>query len=60
VITFDAPAPSNAYVITMLPMTFGTCYLWDVNPPTVDGFHCVVMNNFWALRNAIFHFSVYV
>jgi hypothetical protein len=39
-------------------MTFGTCYLWDVNPPTVNGFHCVVVSNTWQLRNATFHFSV--
>jgi hypothetical protein len=58
VITFASPAPNNNYVITMLPMTFGTCYLWDVNPPTVNGFHCVVVNNTWQLRNATFHFSV--
>ena len=58
VITFATPAPNNNYVITMLPMTFGTCYLWDVNPPTVNGFHCVVVNNSWQLRNATFHFSV--
>jgi hypothetical protein len=58
VITFATPAPSNDYVITMLPMTFGTCYLWDANPPTVNGFHCVVVNNTWQLRNAFFHFSV--
>jgi hypothetical protein len=57
-ITFDTPAPNNGYTITMLPMTFGTCYLWDTNPPTVNGFHCVVVSNTWQLRNAIFHFSV--
>jgi hypothetical protein len=58
VITFATPAPSNDYVITMLPMTFGTCYLWDANPPTVNGFHCVVVSNTWQLKNAFFHFSV--
>jgi hypothetical protein len=58
VITFASPAPNNNYVITMLPMTFGTSYLWDVNPPTVNGFHCVVVSNTWQLKNATFHFSV--
>jgi hypothetical protein len=58
VVTFASPAPSNNYVITLANMNFGTIYLWDLNPPTVNGFHCVVVNNAWSLRDAVFHFSV--
>jgi hypothetical protein len=58
VVTFASPAPSNNYVITLTNMNFGTAYLWDANPPTVNGFHCVVVNNYWSLRDAVFHFSV--
>jgi hypothetical protein len=58
VITFDTPAPNNGYVVSLANMNFGTSYLWDANPPTVNGFHCVVVSNGWQLRNAIFHFSV--
>jgi hypothetical protein len=57
-IRFDTPAPSNNYVLTLACMTFGATYLWDANPPTANGFHCVVVSNAWQLRNAIFHFSV--
>jgi hypothetical protein len=57
-IRFSSPALNNNYVITLVNMNFGTCYLWDVNPPTVNGFHCVVVSHTWQLRNAIVHFSV--
>ena len=57
-ITFDTPAPTNDYVVTVTPNIYGTGYLMESNPPTVNGFHCVVVSNTWQLRNATFHFSV--
>jgi hypothetical protein len=52
VVTFATPAPSSNYVITLTNMNFGTSYLWDTNPPTVNGFHCVVVSNTWSRRGA--------
>jgi hypothetical protein len=59
-IRFNSPAPSNNYVISLTNMNYGTIYLWDSNPPNENGFDVVVVNKFWNLANAIFHFSVFV
>jgi hypothetical protein len=58
VITFATPAPTNDYVVTVTPNVYGTGYLMESNPPTVNGFHCVTVNNAWSTKNCIFHFSV--
>ena len=57
-VTFDSPAPNNDYVVNLSVMLFGSCYMWDALPPTVNGFTAVVVNNFWQLRNAPFHFTI--
>ena len=57
-ITFDSPAPNNDYTVQLSVMLFGSCYMWDQLPPTVNGFTAVVVNNSWQLRNAPFHFSI--
>jgi hypothetical protein len=58
-ITFNSPAVTNDYAIQLANMNFGTIYLWDQMPPTVQGFTVVVVNNLWQLRNAPFHFTVF-
>ena len=58
-IVFNSPAPNNDYVITLTNMNFGNTYLWDQQPPTVNGFTVVVVNNLWNLRDAPFHFTVF-
>jgi hypothetical protein len=58
-VTFDSPAATNDYTIQLMNMNFGTVYLWDQMPPTVQGFTLVVVNNTWGLRNAPFHFTVF-
>ena len=57
-ITFDSPAPNNDYPVNLTVMLFGSCYMWDQLPPTVNGFTVVAVNNTWQLRNAPFHFSI--
>jgi hypothetical protein len=57
-VTFDSPAAANDYAVQLVNMNFGTIYLWDQMPPTVQGFTLVVVNNLWQLRNAPFHFTV--
>jgi hypothetical protein len=57
-ITFDSPAANNSYAVQLTNMNFGTIYLWDQMPPTVQRFTLVVVNNLWQLRNAPFHFTV--
>ena len=59
-IKFNSPAPNNDYIITLTNMNYGTIYLWDANPPNQDGFDVVIVNKFWNLTNAPFHFSVVV
>jgi hypothetical protein len=62
-ITFNSPAANNNYVIQLTNMNFGTIYLWDQMPPTVNGFTLVVVGFVTAqattLRNAPFHFAVF-
>ena len=58
-IVFNSPAPNN-YVVSLTNMNFGTIYLWDQSPPTVNGLTVVIVNNAWSLRNAPFHFAVFV
>jgi hypothetical protein len=57
-ITFDTPAPSNTYVVSLAPMFYGAIRIWDSAPPTINGFHVVMMSHTWGLTNGIFHFSV--
>ena len=59
-IVFNSPAPNNNYVVSLTNMNFGTIYLWDQSPPTVNGFTAVIVNNTWSLRNAPFQFRVSV
>jgi hypothetical protein len=44
--------------VNLSVMLFGSCYMWDQLPPTVNGFTVVAVNNTWQLRNAPFHFSI--
>jgi hypothetical protein len=63
-ITFDTPAPDANYVITMMRMGNGNIKIWDSvpngGPPTTTRFHAVSFDVNWALKDFVFHFSVYV
>jgi hypothetical protein len=61
-ITFDSPAASHTYTVQLTNMNFGTTYLWDQMPSTVQGFTVVVVGlatTPTTLRNAPFHFTVF-
>jgi hypothetical protein len=57
-ITFDSPAPSNTYVVSLAPMYYGVARLLESPSPDVNGFSAVMSGNNWGLTNGIFHFSV--
>jgi hypothetical protein len=61
-ITFNSPAANNGYTVQLTNMNFGTSYLWDQMPPTVQGFTLVIVgftSTGTTLRDATFHFTVF-